>query len=358
VAALLAGACSTPASAPPAKPAAAPAAQASAAPAAAASAAPAPASPVAAPAAPLDRQPLHLGYLPIIAAGPLFIAQERGYFAEQGLDTEWTQFDSGALMVSSVAAGQIDVIFGVPGPSLFNALARDVPIRAIAALGNSGTWLMLRKDLADSNQIQSLQDLKGRKVSFNVEGSPVDYTARNAFLKEGLTLDDFQVERVVNTDLAAALANGAVDAGVAPEPVPVLIETRGIGVRFGDIQRSIGSQLAAMMAIGPSLLGRGDPAIMRFLTAYVRGFRDFVGAHQGDRLTDPAVLAIMSQWTKLPTDTLAQAVNAPPTDPRIDLADVSNQQEFWVREGLVPQRADLSQFVQSRYLDAVLAQSR
>jgi NitT/TauT family transport system substrate-binding protein len=326
---------------------------------AAASAPSAPAAPAATVSAPLERQPLHLGYLPIIAAGPLFIAQERGYFAEQALDTEWTQFDSGALMVSSVAAGQLDLIFGVPGPSLFNALARDVPIQAVALLGYSGTSLMLRKELAESGQIQSLQDLKGRRVSFNVEGSPVDYTARNAFLKVGLRMDDLQVERVVNTDLAVALANGAVDAGVAPEPVPVLIETRGIGVRFGDVQRSIGRQLAAMMTIGPSMLNRGDGPTQRFLVAYVRAMRDYVAAHRDDKLADPQVLAIMSQWTKLPTEILAQAINVSlPTDVHIDVQDVSNQQEFWVREGLVPQRADLSGFVDHKYLDAALAQLR
>jgi NitT/TauT family transport system substrate-binding protein len=316
-------------------------------------------APAAAAVDPTERQPLHLGYLPIIAAGPLFIAQERGYFAEQGLDTQWTQFDSGALMVSSVAAGQIDVIFGVPGPSLFNALARDVPIRAVATLGLSGTSLMLRRELADSGQVQTLQDLKGRRVSFNVEGSPVDYTARNAFLKVGLTLNDFQVERVVNTDLAAALANGAVDAGVAPEPVPVLIESRGIGVRFGDIQGMIGRQLAAMMTIGPSMLSRGDSATTRFLIAYVRGLREFIAANRDGKLADPQVLDIMSQWTRLPTETIAQAINEPPpADARINLQDISNQQEFWIREGLVPQRADLSQFVEHKYLDAALAQLR
>jgi NitT/TauT family transport system substrate-binding protein len=262
-------------------------------------------------------------------------------------------------MVSSVAAGQIDVIFGVPGPSLFNALARDVPIRAVALLGNSGTSLMLRKELADSGQIQSLHDLKGRRISFNVEGSPVDYTARNAFLKAGLTLNNFQFERVANTDLAPALANGAVDAGVAPEPIPVLIETRGIGVRFGDVQRSIGRQVAAMMSIGPSMLNRGDGPTQRFLIAYVRAMREYVAAHQGDKLVDPQVLAIMSQWTKLPTEVLAQAINESlPTDAHIDVQDVGNQQEFWVREGLVPQRADLSAFVDHKYLDVALAQLR
>ena len=38
----------------------------------------------------------------------------------------------------------------------------------------------------------------------------------------------------------------------------------------------------------------------------------------------------MSKWTRLPTETLAQAISEPPpADARIDLQDMSNQQEFW-----------------------------
>ena len=59
----------------------------------------------------------------------MYLAQERGYFAEQGFAVEFTPFDSGALMVAPVAAGQLDAMAAVPGPSLFNALARDVPSR-------------------------------------------------------------------------------------------------------------------------------------------------------------------------------------------------------------------------------------
>src|SRR5436305_1690692 len=53
-------------------------------------------------------------------------------------------------------------------------------------------------------------------------------------------------------------------AGVVPEPVPVLIESRAIGVRFDDVQRAVGRQLAAMMVVGPSMLSRGDASTTRF----------------------------------------------------------------------------------------------
>src|SRR5829696_5856740 len=255
LAALLLGAtaCAAPASAP--KPAAAPTAAQSAAPAGAPSggaaasgnAAPgaatsASSSASAAPAAPPERIAVRYGYNPILGSAPLFVAQERGYFDEQGIDVEYTAFDSAALMVAPLSASQLDIIMAVPSPSQLNALARDIDMRAVAAQSSSTTGLLVRKELVESGQVRTLADLRGRRVSFNIEGSAVDYTLRVALGKQGMRLDDVEVQRVVNTDLAAALANGATDAGVVPEPLPTLIEQRGVGVRFLDVQELAGPQ--------------------------------------------------------------------------------------------------------------------
>ena len=348
----LAAACSTPA-ATPAKPAA-PAANPP-------PAANAPAAPTQAAApAPVERQTLQVGYLPILAGTAVFIAEDRGYFAEQGLSINYTQFDSGALMVAPLAAGQLDVIAAVPGPSLFNALARDVNMNAVAVQSSASTsTLMVRKELWDSGEVRALPDLRGRRVSFNVEGSPVDYSLRHGFQKFGLSLQDVEVQRVSNSDTAPALANGAMDAGILPEPGPVLIESRNIGVRLMEAKEMVPEQTGSMLTIGPSIRAKGDTVITRYLAAYLRGLRDSLGALQDNHITDPAVLAIVSKWTNLPPETITKAVSLPiDANGRIDLDDVTRQQDFWVREGLVPTPADLRQFVDSKYIDAARAQLR
>src|SRR3954462_9209654 len=121
----LAVACASPAAAPAAKPAA-PAASGGAAPAAApptaaagggaARAAAPPTAPSGAPpaVAPPPRQAMKYGYVPILAGSAMFIAQDRGYFAEQGIDLEVVAFDSGALLTPAVAAGQLEAGHGTP----------------------------------------------------------------------------------------------------------------------------------------------------------------------------------------------------------------------------------------------------
>ena len=78
------------------------AAPSASAPPAAATAAPARAAPTSGPApaaaAPVERQVIRYGHNPILAGAPLYLALERGYFAEQGFDMELTPFDSGTAV--------------------------------------------------------------------------------------------------------------------------------------------------------------------------------------------------------------------------------------------------------------------
>lgn len=290
----------------------------------------------------------------------MFVAQERGYFAEQGFDLEFTPFDSGALMVAPLAAGQLDVIPAVPSPSLFNALARGVAMTAVAVQSSATTsGLVVRKELWDSGEVRSLVDLRGRRVSFNVEGSPVDYALRHGFLKYGLTLQDVEVQRLSNSDTPPALANGAVDAGIIPEPGPVLVESRGIGVRLLSSREMVGEQTGSMITFGPSMTDRGEATLVRFLAAYLKGLRETLAAMRDNHITDATVLAILSKWTNLPAETIAQAEAASvDATGRIDLDDLNRQQDFWMQEGLVPTPTDLSRFVEYRYVDAARAQLR
>ena len=276
----LALACASPAAPPAAKPAAP--ASGAAAPAAAQ-----PTAPSGAPAAvaPPPRQTMKYGYVPILGSGAMFIAQDRGYFAEQGIDLEMVSFDSGALLIPAVSAGQLEAGHGTPGPALFNALAREITMKAVSVISWNGTVLMVRKDLA--GQIQTAQDLKGKRVSLMVEGAPIDFTMRRVLYQNGLSLGDLEVQRLSMPDSPPALANNAVDAVAVVEPFPVLIESRGLGVRALDVQDQVWKDPASIVILGPSMLSRGDAANVAFMTGFVKGVRDLQAALRDDKIVEP-----------------------------------------------------------------------
>src|SRR5205807_1478786 len=106
--------CAAPAAAPPAKPAAAPAANSPAPPANSPAPPAAPASPAAAqPAAPAAVQPLsppvslRVGAIGLGGEVGMFLAQERGYFADEGLEVEFVPFRSAAEALPALASGEL-----------------------------------------------------------------------------------------------------------------------------------------------------------------------------------------------------------------------------------------------------------
>jgi NitT/TauT family transport system substrate-binding protein len=359
---VLVAACATPAplsTSTPAQSREAPAPAAAAKPAASAASAVVPtAAPAAAPSAPPDRQAMKFGYVPFVVLGPMFVALERGYFAEQGIDLEMVVFDSGAQMVAPAAAGQLDAITGILGPGLFNALARGVELKALVPFSYSAGELMARKELVDSGALRTIDDLRGKRVSFHIEGSGADYTMRNFFYMNGLTLQDVDVHRLGNPDIGPALANGAVDLAYGPEPVPTALQQAGIAVPSYPVTETVGQHYSAILVAGPGLLGRGDGPTTRFVTAFVKGLRDFNAGIRDRKVVDPGLRDILSKWTGLSVEMITLASTVPAPEGGLDSTQVSRQHEFWLRETGQGQGVDLTKFVEPKYLDAVLVQLR
>src|SRR5690606_24291554 len=113
---------------------------------------------------------VRLGSLPIsLSNSGLYIAEAKGYFAEQGITLEWSQFRSGDEQVPVLASGDLDVGAGGPSASLFNAVARGIGIRIVADKGHMAhgfDWqqFVTRRDLYESGEIRSLADVRGKKI--------------------------------------------------------------------------------------------------------------------------------------------------------------------------------------------------
>ncbi|HEY7061009.1 MAG TPA: ABC transporter substrate-binding protein [Chloroflexota bacterium] len=95
---------------------------------------------------------------------PLYIAQDRGYLQEQGIEIQGAPI-TGAFdaQVPLLATGQLDVGGGSIVPALFNAVGRGLPLRvtAIGALHTPGRsqLIVVRKNLAESGELRSYADL-------------------------------------------------------------------------------------------------------------------------------------------------------------------------------------------------------
>jgi putative hydroxymethylpyrimidine transport system substrate-binding protein len=160
-----------------------------------------------APAAPAaERLTLLLDWFINPDHGPLIIAQQRGYFAEAGLQVELIAPADPNDPPKLVAAGQADLAVSYQ-PQLHLQAAQGLPLVRIGTL--IATPLNSVVVLAEG-PVKTLADLKGRKVGFSVGGFE-DAVLGRMLQGAGLTLADVELVNV-NFSLSPALLSGQVDA--------------------------------------------------------------------------------------------------------------------------------------------------
>ncbi len=138
---------------------------------------------------------------------PLYLAQENGYFAEEGLNVEF-YYAAAADIVKNVAAGNVE--FGFPNAdAVVAAKAQGIPVKVVHTTYQEGLGAII---FGSDSGISTPADLKGKKVAVTSLGSANYFQLQAAMESAGLTIDDVQVEIVGTGAILTALTEGQVDA--------------------------------------------------------------------------------------------------------------------------------------------------
>jgi putative hydroxymethylpyrimidine transport system substrate-binding protein len=159
-----------------------------------------------APAWAQDKMTLILDWFVNPDHGPIIVAKEKGYFAEEGLDVEIVAPADPSDPPKMVAAGKADLAVAYQ-PQLHLQVHEGLPLRRVGTLvATPLTCLLVLKD----GPVQTIADLKGRKIGFSVSG--VEEALLTAILKShNLTLKDIELVNV-NFSLSPSLMSKQVDA--------------------------------------------------------------------------------------------------------------------------------------------------
>ena len=138
--------------------------------------------------------------------GPLVVAQQRGFFAEAGLEVEMIEPADPNDPPKLVAAGKAPIAISYQ-PQLHIQAAADLPLARIGTLVATPLNTLL---VLDESPVRTMADLKGRKVGFPVGGFE-DAVLQAMLAPAGLGLDDITLINV-NFSLSPSLLSGQVDA--------------------------------------------------------------------------------------------------------------------------------------------------
>ena len=159
-----------------------------------------------------EKTTLRVGVMGSIDAVPLVIAQQNGYFEEEGIDLDLQIFKAAKDRDAALQAGQLDgVLCDETAISIYQNSGIDMKITGTT----NGSWtLVAGKD----SGITSLSDLKGKKVGIS-KNTMIEYLADDIALSNGLEVSD--IEKVAIPAMPArleALKNNQIDAAILPAP--------------------------------------------------------------------------------------------------------------------------------------------
>ena len=161
---------------------------------------------LASPAAAQDKMTLLLDWFVNPDHGPIIVANEKGFFADQNLEVEIVAPADPSAPPKLVAAGQAELAVSYQ-PQLHLQVAAGLPLIRVGTLvATPLNCLLVLRD----GPIAQISDLKGGKVGFSVAG--VEEALLTAILsKHGLSMSDIELVNV-NWSLSPSLMSGQVDA--------------------------------------------------------------------------------------------------------------------------------------------------
>jgi putative hydroxymethylpyrimidine transport system substrate-binding protein len=204
---------------------------------------------------------------------PLFVAQEKGFFKEQGLDVELIGPADPSDPPKLVAAGKADIAITYE-PDLFQQIEQGLPLIRIGTLIDKPLNCLV---VLKNSSIHSIHDLKNKKIGYSTGG--MNSTTLNVMLEHN-GLDINEVEKInVHYDLTQALLSKKVDAvtGMMRNFELIQMELAGHpGLAFFPEQNGIPSYSELIFVTAKNHLK--DPRLPLFLAALKKS-TDYLKKH-------------------------------------------------------------------------------
>lgn len=226
--------------------------------------APQPAVDTAQPAA--DTTPLKLALLPILDTMPVYVAQEAGFFEQQGLKVDFVPVGSAAEREQVVAAGQADgMVNDLLSVALYNR--KDTQVQVVRFARVTAPGAPLYRILASSQSgFKQVKDLGGVPVGIS-QGSIIDYVTNRILIGEGLPADQVKTVAVPKIpDRLALLASGQIQAATLPEPFSTVAVQKGAVVIVDDTAYP---EIAnSVVSFRKSVIDARPQAVQKFMAAF------------------------------------------------------------------------------------------
>jgi len=303
-----------------------------------------------------------VGVLRLSSSAPVFIAQDKGYFRDAGLDIELKFFDAAQPIAVATTSGDVD--FGVTAftAGLYNLAGKGV-LKVIGGMSREKSGYPLIGYFASNNAyaagLKTPKDLAGKRIAMTQVGSSFHYSLGLLADKYGFKLSDVKIVPLQSlSNAAAALKGETVDAALLPISTARKLMDDGGAKFLGWVGDETPWQLGAVFASPKTLTNKA--LVTKFLGVLAkadREYHDVILASMKDGVapineqTKP-LLEIIAKYTNLPVEQVVGNCAYIDPDGKLDVKNVDNQIKWLQEQGFADKGYDADAIIAKEYVKA------
>ena len=219
-------------------------------------------------------EPLTVAWSPFESLALFFVADDQGYFKDNGLDITLRKYDSGAGALNGMLAGEADLVVGTTEYPLVNKALQKASFKTIGVIARGETiYIVARKDRG----IEKPTDLKGKRIGTTV-GTIAEFHLGRYLELTGLSMRDITVvDLKTPEEWVNAVIRGEVDAVCTSQPYA---DSAKIGLGANAVAWSAQSSqpLYAQAMASNAFIASHPDLVERFIKALAQA-EDYVASH-------------------------------------------------------------------------------
>lgn len=190
---------------------------------------------------------LRMAIVPAAGVLPVYVADKKGYFKDEGLEFEMLPINSGPGAATAVVSGSADIGYGGALP-IIAARAQGIPFKIVLGgyADQQGVYADTVMLASKKSGIEGIEDLKGKTIAINNAGGISDLQVRIKLHRAGISADDVKILAVPFPQMPAALELGNADVASTVAPFSTNILMKGVGkviaegyVQEDDLAKSV-----------------------------------------------------------------------------------------------------------------------
>jgi NitT/TauT family transport system substrate-binding protein len=258
-----------------------------------------------------NEEPTHLkvSYLGLTCEGPVFVAHERGFFKDEGLDVELVKTDWDGLR-EGLGMGHFDATHHLV-MYIMKPVENGMDLKITGGIHTG----CLRLQAGINSAIKKVEDLRGKTIAVPVIGSPPWMFANRVLAAHGLDpKKDVTWVTYPPDTMELALDQGKVDAVANAEPIGTILISRGKVRKLADQAEDLpwADEYCCAVVVNGALCRKHPQTAAKVTRALLRGAK-YVSAHQAE----VARLDVEKKYTAASVEINTQAIAALKYEPGI-----------------------------------------